>query len=84
MHRERNRIDRMIGHLKINGAFATRSDKLARSFLDALHIAAIRRYLRYATLQTGLMRLAEPIAGPITAHPADLTRHSLGPWPTMR
>jgi hypothetical protein len=53
MHRERNRIDRMIGHLKINGAIATRSDKLARSFLDALHIAAIRRYLRYATLQTG-------------------------------
>src|SRR5918994_4043026 len=27
-----------------------RSDKLARSFLDALHIAAIRRCLRHATL----------------------------------
>jgi transposase len=47
---ERNRIERMIGHLKINRAIATRYDKLARSFLDALHIAAIRRCLRYATL----------------------------------
>jgi transposase len=50
MYRERNRIERMIGHLKINRAIATRYDKLARSFLDALHIAAIRRCLRYATL----------------------------------
>lgn len=50
MYRERNRIERMIGHLKINRALATRYDKLARSFLDALHIAAIRRCLRYATL----------------------------------
>jgi hypothetical protein len=30
----------MIGHLKINRAIATRYDKLARSVLDALHIAA--------------------------------------------
>ena len=52
MYRERNRIERMIGHLKINRAIATRYNKLARSFLDALHIdiAAIRRCLRYATL----------------------------------
>ena len=32
MYRERNRIEHMIGHLKI----ATRYNKLARSFLDAL------------------------------------------------
>ena len=50
MYRERNRIERMIGHLKINRAIATRYDKLVRSFLDALHIAPIRRCLRYATL----------------------------------
>ena len=50
MYRERNRIERMIGHLKINLAIATRYDKLARSFLDALHIAAIRRCLSYGTL----------------------------------
>jgi transposase len=48
--RERNRIERMIGRLNINRAIATPYDKLARSFLDALHIAAIRRCLRYATL----------------------------------
>lgn len=50
LYRERNRIERMIGHLKINRAVATRYDKLARSFLDALHIAAIRKCLRAATL----------------------------------
>ena len=50
IYRQRNRIERLIGHLKINRAIATRYDKLARSFLDALHIAAIRRCLRLATL----------------------------------
>ncbi len=50
IYRERNRIERMIGHLKINRAIATRYDKLARSFLDGLHVAAIRGCLRYATL----------------------------------
>jgi len=33
-----------------NRAIATRYDKLARSFLDALHIAAILTCVRYATL----------------------------------
>ena len=50
LYRQRNRIERMIGHLKINRAIATRYDKLARSFLDMLHLAALRRLLRYATL----------------------------------
>jgi hypothetical protein len=36
MYCERNRIERMIGHLKINRAIATRYDKLVRSFLGAL------------------------------------------------
>jgi len=39
----------MIGHLKINRAVATRYDKLASSFLDAPHIASIRKCLRQAT-----------------------------------
>jgi transposase len=47
---DRNRIERMIGHLKVNRAVATRYDKLAQSFLDALHIVAIRRCLRHAIL----------------------------------
>jgi transposase len=50
LYRERNRIERMIGHLKINRAIATRYDKLARSFLDNLHLATIRRCLHLATL----------------------------------
>jgi transposase len=50
VYRERNRIERMIGHLKIHRAIATRYDKLSRSFLDVLHLAAIRKCLRYATL----------------------------------
>jgi transposase len=50
LYRQRNRIERMIGHLKINRAIATRYDKLACSFLDALHLAAIRKCLRIATL----------------------------------
>jgi len=50
IYRERNRIERMIGHLKVNRAIATRYDKLARSFHDALHLATIRRCLRLATL----------------------------------
>ncbi len=50
LYRERSRIECMIGHLKINRAIATRYDKLARSFLDALHLAAIRKCLRFATL----------------------------------
>ena len=50
IYRERNRIERMIGHLKISRAVATRYDKLSSSFLATLHIAAIRKCLRTATL----------------------------------
>jgi len=42
LHRERNRIERLLGHLKINRAIATRCDKLAESFLGMLHLAAFR------------------------------------------
>ena len=50
IYKERNRIERMIGHLKISRAVATRYDKLASSFLDTLRIAAIRRCIRHACL----------------------------------
>jgi transposase len=50
IYKERNRIERMIGHLKVNRAIATRYDKLASSFLDALHLATIRKCLRAACL----------------------------------
>jgi hypothetical protein len=51
---ERNRIQRMIGHRQINRAIATRFDKLARSSLDALHIAAIRRCYAMQLCKQGL------------------------------
>ncbi len=40
LYRERNRIERMFGHLKINRAIATRYDKLSESFLGMLYLAA--------------------------------------------
>jgi transposase len=47
LYKQRNRIERMIGHLKINRALATRYDKLAERFLSMARIAAIRLWLKY-------------------------------------
>jgi transposase len=47
LYRQRNRIERMIGHLKINRAIATRYDKLADSFLGMLHLAATRDWIKF-------------------------------------
>jgi len=47
LYRQRNRIERMIGHLKFNRAIATRYDKLAESFLGMLHLAAIKYWLKF-------------------------------------
>lgn len=47
LYKERNRIERMFGHLKINRAVATRYDQLAQSFLSMIQIAAIRYLLKF-------------------------------------
>lgn len=47
LYKQRNRIERMIGHLTINRALATPYDKLAESFLSMAQIAAVRLWLRY-------------------------------------
>ena len=47
LYRQRNRIERMIGHLKINRAIATRYDKLADSFLGMIHLAATKYWLKF-------------------------------------
>lgn len=47
LYRQRNRIERMFGHLKINRAIATRYDKLAESFLAMLYIATTRYCLKF-------------------------------------
>ena len=47
LYRERNCIERMFGHLKINRAIATRYDQLADSFLGMLFLASARYWLKY-------------------------------------
>lgn len=46
LYRERNWIERVIGHLKINRAVATRYDQLADSFLGMLYIATARYWIK--------------------------------------
>jgi transposase len=47
LYRERNCIERMFGHLKINRAIATRYDQLADSFLGMLFLASARYWLKF-------------------------------------
>ena len=47
LYRQRNCIERMIGHLKINRAIATRYDQLADSFLGMLYIATARYWIKF-------------------------------------
>jgi transposase len=47
LYRQRNCIERVFGHLKINRAIATRYDQLAESFLGMLSLASIRYWLKF-------------------------------------
>lgn len=47
LYRQRNRIERMFGHLKINRAIATRYDQLASSILGMVHLATARYWLKF-------------------------------------
>jgi transposase len=44
--KQRNRIERMFAHLKVNRAIATRYDQLASSFLGLVHLATARYWLK--------------------------------------
>lgn len=46
-YKQRNRIERMFGHLKINRAIATRCDQLANSFLGMVHLATARYWPKF-------------------------------------
>ena len=46
LYRERNVIERLIGHLKEHRRISTRSEKLAESYLAMVKLAFIERYLR--------------------------------------
>ncbi len=47
LYKQRNRIERMFGHLKINRAIATRYDQLSNSFLGMVYIATTRYWLKF-------------------------------------
>ena len=47
LYKQRNRIERMFGHLKINRAIAARYDQLASSFLGMVHLATARYWLKF-------------------------------------
>jgi transposase len=47
LYRQRNCIERALGHLKINRAIATRYDQLADSFLGMLYLATARYWIKF-------------------------------------
>jgi transposase len=47
LYRERNCIERVFGHLKINRAIATRYDQLAETFLGMLFLASARYWIKF-------------------------------------
>jgi transposase len=47
LYRRRNCIERVLGHLKINRAVATRYDQLADSFLGMLYLATARYWIKF-------------------------------------
>ena len=47
LYRQRNCIERVFGHLKINRAIATRYDQLAETFLRMLFLASARYWLKF-------------------------------------
>ena len=47
LYRQRNCIERVLGHLKINRAIATRYGQLADSFLGMLFIASTRYWIKF-------------------------------------
>ena len=47
LYKQRNRIERMFGQIKINRAIATRYDQLANSFLGMVHLATARYWIKF-------------------------------------
>ena len=47
LYRQRNCIERVLGHLKINRAIATRYDQLADSFLGMLCLTSARYWIKF-------------------------------------
>lgn len=47
LYRQRNCIERVLGHLKVNRAIATRYDQLVDSFLGMLYLATARYWIKF-------------------------------------
>jgi len=47
LYRQRNCIERLFDHLKINRAIATRYDQLVDSFLRMLYLATAHYWLKF-------------------------------------
>jgi transposase len=47
LYRQRNCIERVLRHLKINRAIATRYDQLRDSFLGMLFLASARYWIKF-------------------------------------
>ena len=47
LNKQRNRIERMFGHLKVNRAIATRYDQPTSSSLGMVHLATARYWLKF-------------------------------------
>jgi hypothetical protein len=47
LYKQRDRIERMFGHLKINSAIATHYGQLASGFLGTVHLATARYWLEF-------------------------------------
>jgi len=47
LYKQRNLIERMFGRLKIKRAIATRYDQLVESFINMVHIATARYWLKF-------------------------------------
>lgn len=47
LYRQRNSVQRVLGHLKINRAIATRYDQLPDSFLGMLYLATARYWIKF-------------------------------------
>src|SRR5262249_56354505 len=47
LYRQRNCIERALGHLKINRAIATRYDQLPNTFLGMLYLATARYWIKF-------------------------------------
>jgi transposase len=83
LYRQRNCIERVLGHLKINRAIATRYDQLADSFLGMLYLATARYWIKFvhaprARAASGISRSVAPAVVAFAGLTSTAIRTALG------